>query len=384
MDNERIEELMKELYLQGKTYEEIGRELDISKEAARSRIRTRDYYEPYSRGRENYQEIEFDNSKVGEDYISDDIKKQLLEDAGINSDDWEVVGARISTWDAPGKDEKSKSVRLTVSKKKIDDQIRYEQLAEDIKKIEPLKLDIHRQEGKGLNLVIPLFDMHFGTSDIEYYKETLENIISHLEKNIYNNVLIISGGDILDSNNTRSTTASGTQLEQTDIQKAWLDAFQFFSTIIKKAYKKSRNLKISYVYGNHDEFSGLSLNLALEKYFEKFDIAFDISNETPFKAELLDEVMICFTHGHKSNVKKYPLIFATSYPEYWSKSKLRECFTGHFHYERTSEDYGIVLRQTSQKGRLDKWSANEGFITTHKRMQIYEYTRDELKSITVV
>ena len=60
-------------------------------------------------------------------------------------------------------------------------------------------------------LVIPLFDLHFGPNSLIDYDESLGKIYKQLEAE-YKRVLIISGGDILDSDNHQSTTASGTQL----------------------------------------------------------------------------------------------------------------------------------------------------------------------------
>lgn len=378
MNREEIEKIMKELYLQGETYEEIGRAIGVSAETARGRIRNRDYYSPYTR--DNLKEIEFDNFTI--DSENEDLKRKLMEDAGLNYDDWEITRARISSWDMAGREEPGKSVKLTVSPKKPIDEIKYEKIAEDIEKIKPIKLSKQKISGKN-NLVIPLFDMHFGTSDLEHYKPVLSNIKEHIDNNKFNNILIICGGDLLNEDNYNGTTASGTNIGKTNMHQAWLDCFEFISTIIKFSYNKCNNLRVLYVEGNHDTFSGHTVLLSLEKYFDDSDIEFDTSKDV-FKSVLLDNVMICATHGHKANLKKLPLIYATNFPVYWSKSKTRECFTGHFHHEIVSQDIGIVLRQMPVRNVKDQWSKDNGFTTSQDKMFIVEYTADELKAIIVV
>src|SRR5699024_6620385 len=81
-------------------------------------------------------------------------------------------------------------------------------------------------------LVIPWYYVHLHGSN--EYDETLGRIFEQLEYE-YKKVLIISGGDILHTDNYQSTTASGTQLETTDMNQAWEDAFDFFDLIMDKS-----------------------------------------------------------------------------------------------------------------------------------------------------
>ena len=378
---EEQETIMEDMYTHGASYEEIGMALGIPKERVRGRIRNRDYYSP---SRVNNSKTIGSQISFLDDEVPEDIKVKLMADAGIDYNDWEITRARISTWDMAGRDEPAKSVNLTVVPKKIDDRIKYEELAEDISKIKPIKINkAKKKDYTNVNLVIPLFDLYFGTSKLEDYNDVLLNIINQIRSSTYNNIVIIAGGDILNEDNYNGTTASGTQIGATNMQQAWLDCFQFLSTIIKEAYTNSKTTKLLYVPGNHDTFSGHTIALSLEKYFEDTDVEFDNSQDV-FKSILLDKVMICATHGHKSTLKKLPLIYATNFPEYWSKAQTRECFTGHFHHEVVSQDVGIVLRQMPTRNVTDQWTKDNGYNISQKKMFIVEYGPEELKSIIVV
>lgn len=68
-DKERAEAIMRKMYEEGRSYKEIGEELGISAEAARGRIRSRDYYAPNMKG----------NIKVKENILDklEEIKSQI-------------------------------------------------------------------------------------------------------------------------------------------------------------------------------------------------------------------------------------------------------------------------------------------------------------------
>lgn len=68
-DKERAEAIMQKMYEEGRSYKEIGEELGISAEAARGRIRSRDYYAPNMKG----------NIKVKENILDklEEIKSQI-------------------------------------------------------------------------------------------------------------------------------------------------------------------------------------------------------------------------------------------------------------------------------------------------------------------
>lgn len=386
MEKHEQEALMEELYLEGKSYKEIGEALGISDDAARGRIRNRDYYSPRSnneRLQEAVKQLSFYPSEELGAELTDDVKKRLMQEAGIDDEDWDITQAKISTWDMPGREEPGKSINLTVRPKTIDEKVRFEEIAEDLKHIKPIKLSKPKSQGD-TNLVIPLYDLHFGTSDLEYYQETLENIIAAIETKDYNQVLVIAGGDILNEDNYKGTTASGTPIEKTDMHKAWLECFQFLSTILEAAHDHSKQARLMYVPGNHDTFSGHTVLLGVSQYFRNTDINFDLSQEV-FKATMLDNVMVSATHGHKSNIKRYPMICAAGFPQYWAQAKSRECFTGHLHTEWQSRDNeGIVIRQMPTRNKLDQWHKDSGYIAAHKRMYVFEYSKDDIKSIHVV
>ena len=387
MEKHEQEELMEELYLKGKTYKEIGEELGISEEAARGRIRNRDYYSPRSNNeklQEAVKQLSFYPSEELDSELTDDIKRKLMQEAGIDDEDWDISQARISTWDMPGREEPGKSIKLTVRPKTIDEKIRFEEIAEDIAKIEPLNFKNKKVKDGKTDLVIPLYDLHFGNSTLKDYEDYLENILIKISAKSYDNIVVLAGGDLLNEDNYNGTTASGTPIGKTNMHKAWIEAFTFLRDIITKSLENSKKVQVVYVPGNHDTFSGHTVMMALEQYFSNTDVKFNIDQKV-FKAFMLGNIFIGCTHGHKSRIKKYPSIMATAYPKEWGKAKIRECFTGHLHTEWTSKDEaGVVIRQMPTSNKPDQWHEDNGFIGAHRRNFIMEYDKNDIIAIHIV
>lgn len=234
-------------------------------------------------------------------------------------------------------------------------------------------------------LVIPMYDLHFGANSIEDYDDSLAKIYKQLETE-YKRVLIISGGDILDSDNHQSTTASGTQLETTDLNQAWDDAFDFFDLIIDKALDYAEEVELLYVPGNHDYTSGQTLFKPLNRLYRDEDRLTINDEQESFKATLLGSNFIGATHGIKRNKKDYPMIFATQFSQIWGAEGVhtREVYTGHLHFEHTVDMNGLVIRQMPTRNEENQWSRDNGFMGSHKRFMLIEYSEHGTEMIRYV
>ena len=234
-------------------------------------------------------------------------------------------------------------------------------------------------------LVIPLFDLHFGANSIEDYDDSLAKIYKQLETE-YKRVLIISGGDILDADNHQSTTASGTQLDTIDLNQAWDDAFDFFDLIIDKALDCAEEVELMYVPGNHDYSSGQTLFKPLNRLYRNEDRVTINDEQESFKATLLGSNFIGATHGIKRNKKDYPMIYATQFSQMWGADGVhtREVYTGHLHFEHTVDMNGLVIRQMPTRNEENQWSRDNGFMGSHKRFMLIEYSEYETEMIRYV
>lgn len=391
-----MNEKIKDLYLKGLSYNDISTAVGLDAEVVRGRIRRSDYYEPKTTSylsstpdRESHN-LYSDGSRVIEKILqlteSELIDpKLLLKTHGFDPNRWELQSATNNYW-GQSVDEVGNQVTLYQSKiriKPLDNAVDWEEIKDFFK--EHVKPTEHIDKVKftqGQYLVLPMFDLHFGNSSFVDYWSSLCEIVNVIRQG-YEEILIISGGDILNEDNYNGTTASGTVIEKTDITKAWKDAFRFMEILIKNSLEYANKVSYMYIEGNHDTFSGHTIQLALEERFSNNDINFDVERGV-YKATLLGNNFIATTHGHKSRVKNYPQIFATEFSKLWGNEKVknRECFMGHFHTEWSStDDGGLLIRRVPTKNKLDKWHKDSGFVTGHKRFMVCEYTPDEIKKI---
>lgn len=305
----------------------------------------------------------------------------LLEAHGFDKEEWELISARNNIWNSYSKQDgilTLYSSKVTVKpKQNTFDEHTLQKLIDKIETIKiPKVISKPIEEAPYLNL--PLFDMHFGISDYEYYKPTQERILYHLEKR-RKDVLFIIGQDLMHNDDMRGRTSSGREIQKVDMEKAFEDAWKFYVPLIEKAIERSNQVHVYYSIGNHDEYSGWSFVKALEKRY-KDQVTFDTRFKER-KVHMLGKNFIGMNHSDKKRLNKLPENFSTEFPIEWSQAETREVFVGHEHKEDVihlvSDNGGIVLRRMPTGNKIDDWHDSMGYTTAHKRFQIFEY--DETK-----
>ena len=229
-------------------------------------------------------------------------------------------------------------------------------------------------------LEIPLFDMHFGVATLEYYRETLCDLVGIINEKQYDEINILFGQDVLHNNDMRGHTAKGTPIEKVDFVQAWADAWDFFRTIIDAALQHSPHVTFRYSKGNHDECSAWCMFKALQAVYPQ--VACDDSL-APRKCIYWKGCFIGF--GHCEYTSKNSLLFQNfvlDFPKEFADAKVREIHSGHLH--RESVDDGLMVRRLPSGVPTDEWSSNNGYTGAHKRFQIFEWTENRLKGIYYV
>lgn len=378
----------------GKTWDEIGEVFGTSGENVRAWAKRQEWFhlireEEKVTNKNSFKEEIDINYKTGEHTVyqlveifeeTDKTPERVMEMLGYRQGVWELTNFNLTKYGKEDSPMYAAKVMLKPDKIGIDWQALGEQLADRVAPKQPKSAHkAHRER----YLVIPLYDLHFnGTNE---YDESLGKIFEQLEQE-YKKVLIISGGDILHTDNYQSTTASGTQLETTDMNQAWEDAFDFFDLVIDKALDHAEEVEVLYVPGNHDTTVGQTLFKALTRLYQREDrLVIDDAQEM-FKATLLGHNFIGATHGVKRNKKDYPMIYATQFSKLWGADNVqtRETYTGHLHHEHVIDMNGLVIRQMPTRNETDQWHKDNGFVGSHKRFQLVEYSEYETEMIRYV
>ena len=268
-------------------------------------------------------------------------------------------------------------------KSKAEDSL-FLELIDTIGNLPPLDFEIDTpKQADDYMLEIPLYDMHFGIAFFEYYEPTLSEILGLIQKRNYKEINIIIGQDLFHNDDFRGRTASGREIEQVDITKAWEDARQFYYHIIKESLEHSKQTRVIYSKGNHDESLTWAFVQMLKAQFDNIKVCDEVKER---KVITFGDNFIGITHGEKGRAKSNNLknIFAIEYPQEFAGAKVREIHAGHLHRESINDEFGIAMRRLSSGNITDDWHKDRGYVGAHKRFMVFEWSKKKLASIHYV
>lgn len=243
-------------------------------------------------------------------------------------------------------------------------------------------------------LEIPLFDMHFGISDLDYYRPTLERLFNIIYSHEWEEINIIVGQDLLHNDDFRGRTSKGTPIEQIDMSKAWNDAYSFYYSLIHTILEEHKAQRVNSMYsvGNHDESMSWAFSKCLQSAFPQ--VNFENSIE-PRKVLTWEKCAIGFGHAEYSrNDQDIFDDFMIDFMKEFANAEVKEVHLGHEHVEKStpkksipkkeSYDFGIMIRRLPTANRTDNWSNKNGYTGAHKRFQVFEYESSWLSDIHYV
>ena len=248
-----------------------------------------------------------------------------------------------------------------------------------IEKVEPEHYESIKKSTDCM-LEIPLFDLHFGVADYDTYKDLQREIVQFIQSKDWDEINILIGQDLLHTNDMRGHTAKGTEIGVIDFKQAWNDAWKFWCDIIRQSLQHSKHTKIRYSKGNHDECSAWCFLKTLESKFPDAKVDDSIC---PRKVIAWQDCFIGYGHCEYTN-KNGELFkqFIMNYPKEYADAKVREIHTGHLHHE--SVDSGFMIRRLSTGAPETKWEEENGYVTAHRRFQLFEWIPGNLKSIQYI
>lgn len=306
----------------------------------------------------------------------------VLKAHGYNADEWEIIQLTNNVWEQNN----SEQGLVQLYQSKIVVRPKMQSTSNDIvvaikKGIKPIKVEPIKTGVR--NLVINLTDIHMGIIDYEYMKPAQYEIIGIINKG-YKTISFNIIGDLVHNDSMINPfTTKGTPVDKVDMVKAVEDLKQYIEPMMHEALRCSKEVRVYYVPGNHD----LSISYMFMQYLQAVlkgnEIEFDCSLAHR-KAYMLDNVLIGIAHGDLAR-KNLPMLLATEFPELWGIAKTREYFVGHFHSEKkevtipVQDKDGVTVRQLSTLKKSDYYEVKNGYTTSRKKLQIFEFNNDELK-----
>lgn len=265
------------------------------------------------------------------------------------------------------------------------DEFNTEEFIEAIREsVEPFEFKKNSISNSTRMLEIPLFDMHWGVTFLEDYKNILSDLLNLMNTHTWDEIVIPFGQDFFHNDSIiNGQTTKGTVIEKVDMIRAVKEAKTFMYAIIDTAIHQANRVKVIYSSGNHDRsVSWMFIQVLLERY----------------GAEVVDDAMayrkvitygknsIMITHGDskQATAKNLAHIFPIMFPEEFANANIREVHAGHLHHESEADIFGVMVRRLASGVTVDDWSNRQDFIGTHRRFMVFEWDQNNLRSIHYV
>lgn len=390
-----------ELKARGLSNEAVGAELGICSSAV-SKYHRKPILEDFNTDSES-SEITGDTWRIALPKTRIKTLEELIEHCEIDLSIWEVERFVCNKWEIGANLNDGKitveplfQVKAFLKKKKeiVSARKEIDALKELAKKSARVSAITLKPTASGNMLEVNIPDSHFGklawgfetggpNYDVKIAEEVVERAFESLLAKVghyrFEEVLLIVGNDILNSDDVEGRTTAGTSVS-TDgrYQKTFGVVRTLMIRFIERLRAKFKCPVIAImVPGNHDKLSVWHLGDSLECYFHNYkDVT--IENTPRYrKYHSFGKVMLMFTHGDKGKRNDYPLLMATEQPEMFGRSKFWEAHTGHNHMTKVDEQHGVRVRVLSALCPADDWHAENGFVGNKRSAEAYVWNKEE-------
>lgn len=247
--------------------------------------------------------------------------------------------------------------------------------------VEPYEHEKPIYVNSGRMLEIPLFDMHWGISFMNYYESILNEALAIIDSRHWDRITIPFGQDYFHNDSiVNGQTTKGTSIEKVDMIRAVKEGAQFIYKVIDESIAHANSVKVVYVPGNHDQsISWMFMQALLERYGH--DIIDDSMQYRKVITYGYNSIMVTHGDSKQATAKNLAHIFPVYFPEEFANANVREVHSGHLHHESEADIYGVMVRRLSSGGSVDEWTNREDFVGTHRRFMLFEWDLEKLKSI---
>jgi hypothetical protein len=248
------------------------------------------------------------------------------------------------------------------------------------------------QASGGHMLEIDIFDLHAGKLAwsketgwdnydtkiaIQLYNHALEALIERTAGYPIEEILLVTGNDLLNSDNPEGTTTRGTPQ---DSDGRFHKTFGLVRQMIVTAIERLRTIApvvVPMIPGNHDKMAVWHLGDSLECYFHRAPGVRIDNAPRQRKYHEFGKVMLMLTHGDKGKHPDYPLLMATEEPKMFGRTLYREAHIGHRHEGKLREFHGVRVRTLSALCAPDAWHSEEQYVGNQREAQAFVWGRED-------
>ena len=181
-------------------------------------------------------------------------------------------------------------------------------------------------------------------------------------------ILFIVGNDILHTDNSKSTTTSGTHQ---DTELMWYDAFQIAVKLMVECIEILMNVApvvVQYNPSNHDYLNGFFMAQTLQAWFNN-------SSQITFNASMSHRKyfryhsnLIGSTHGDGAREQDLALLMAHESKE-WNECKNRYFYVHHIHHKKSKDYMSVCVEALRSPSGTDSWHHRNGYTHAPKAIE---------------
>lgn len=245
-------------------------------------------------------------------------------------------------------------------------------------------------------LELALFDLHFGKLAhkeeagedydikiaVDRYNKAIETLLSRVDLNTVEKILLPVGQDLLNVDNLHGTTTAGTP--QDNDSRFYKVVRTVKNVLIETINKLSliAPVDVVIVVGNHDEQSTFMIGEMLDAYYynNRYVNIYNSASLRKYYKYGISGIM--FTHGNREKFNELGMIFAAENPKLWADTKQRFVQIGHFHHNKkantltTQEFQGFQVQIIPSLSGSDYWHKGKGFLSL-KQGKAFLYDKEQ-------
>jgi len=394
------------LKTEGKTYTQIGKILNRSRNSIRGKFRTHNSItdsppRPEKKNKLTYTRTDLmeaiaEGTNVSRPYTEEEMFDLFKIDPTI----WTVTKKVINTW------ANFFQTKLWLARNKgvFEFKTIQEEFNTWAKNNAPLLSSVDyniSEDAKDRILEINMADPHFDklawgkesgdNYDIKIAKivfiDAVQEIIYKARKIGFSKILLILGNDLFNSEGKRGTTTEGTP-QDTDVR--WKRSFSFVVATLKEVIdicQQHTPVSVVFVLGNHDEERTYYAGEAVKALFLNCADVFVDNTPKSRKYYQWGKNMLQFLHGYtnKGKIKwdKLPQLMAQEEKQMWAETEFRYSHIGHEHHNEATifntlkDEIGITVQIMPSIAGTDGWHYDKGYIGHNHQAKGFIYDKEK-------
>ncbi len=341
---------------QGKTREEIARQLNMSVPQVKRRL----------------------SAALKADRLDPELAKRLAargitDLAGLHSG-W-LMESKISKKGSKGS---SLYFYLGPDQERIDFAEAVREVLSEIPRLPPLalgspvlseSLQLRRERGEGYANWIALADLHvggdYGSPQLaQDFNDAIDDLVQRMPP--AEKAVLFELGDLLDANDHKGVTpASGNpcDVKRDDHLATIQDAIRLIRRAAYRLAETHDEVEIHLIKGNHDPTAYFAVMLALAEHFADVNHIRVVVSDDEYRVISWGKCAAFPHHGDTLKWSQLKDVFADQFPDEWAAAKThRHIMTAHYHHERRADMVGCVAEQFRTIHRPNGWAKGRGMF----------------------